>query len=55
MLKTSPPAFVDAFFRFYGAGEFNDAVVVPTVEEISGSKMQSFEQWATANAGKFAR
>lgn len=54
MLKSSPPTFVDAFFRFYGAGEFNDAVVVPTVEEITGRKMRSFEQWATANAGKFA-
>jgi hypothetical protein len=54
MLQSEPPTFVDAFFRFYENGEFNDAVVVPTVEEITGRKMRSFEQWARANRGAFA-
>jgi uncharacterized protein YbjT (DUF2867 family) len=45
-----PPNFVEGFFRFFAKGEFDDARVVPTVREITGSEPRTFEQWAKAHA-----
>lgn len=54
MSRSSPPNIVDAFFRFYSLGEFNDAVVLPSVREITGTEARTFEQWAKAHVRDFA-
>lgn len=53
MLATTPPRYVDAFFRFYVDGTLDDSVVFPTVRQISGRAPRTFEQWATAHADDF--
>jgi uncharacterized protein YbjT (DUF2867 family) len=53
MSKSFPVGFVDAFFRFFAEGEFDDSQVLPTVQEITGRRPRSFEQWAKAHADAF--
>jgi uncharacterized protein YbjT (DUF2867 family) len=48
-----PPRFVDAFFGFFAQGEFNDARVVPTVQELTGRAPRTFAAWAHAHAAAF--
>jgi hypothetical protein len=55
MAETTPAAYIDAFFRFYSEGEFDDSSVIDTVSRITGSRPRTFEQWARAHAGAFAR
>jgi uncharacterized protein YbjT (DUF2867 family) len=50
MSETVPAKYVEAFFRFFADGEFDDSRVLPTVQEITGRPPRSFEQWATAHA-----
>jgi uncharacterized protein YbjT (DUF2867 family) len=53
-LATSfPPAFVDALFRFFVDGEFDDSPVLPTVEQLLGRPPRGFEQWARDHATAF--
>lgn len=54
MSKNTPAAYIDAFFRFYSDGEFDDSAVVDTVQAITGSHPRTFEQWARAHAGAFS-
>lgn len=51
--QSTPAGFVDAFFRFFVKGEFDDAIIVPTVKEITGHRPRTFEQWASAHAAAF--
>lgn len=51
--RSVPADFVDAFFRFFVKGEFDDAVVLPTVKEVTGQAPRTFEQWARAHLGDF--
>jgi uncharacterized protein YbjT (DUF2867 family) len=51
--QSSPPGFADAFFRFFAKGEFDDSVVVPTIQELTGRAPGSFEAWAVRNAAAF--
>jgi uncharacterized protein YbjT (DUF2867 family) len=44
---------VDAFFRFFTKGEFDDSRVLPTVSEITGHQPRTFLQWASAHADAF--
>ncbi|HEU0184733.1 MAG TPA: NAD(P)H-binding protein [Blastocatellia bacterium] len=53
MSKSFGVSFVDAFFRFFAEGEFDDSQVLPTVHEIAGRRPRSFEQWAKAHADSF--
>ncbi|MGJ6965827.1 NAD(P)H-binding protein [Streptosporangium sp. G11] len=53
MSETVPARYVDAFFRFFVGGEFDDSQVLPTVQEITGRPARSFEQWALAHAEAF--
>jgi uncharacterized protein YbjT (DUF2867 family) len=53
LAKTFPPNLVEAFFRFFAKGEFDDARVLPTVGEITGQEPRTFEQWARAHADAF--
>jgi uncharacterized protein YbjT (DUF2867 family) len=54
MAETTPAAYIDAFFRFYSDGEFDDSSAVDTVLQITGSRPRTFEQWARAHASTFS-
>jgi uncharacterized protein YbjT (DUF2867 family) len=54
MAGTTPQPFIDAFFRFYSDGEFDDSRVVGTVHELTGRAPRTFERWAADHAGAFA-
>jgi len=49
LLRSTPPDVVEAFFRFFVGGEFDDAVILPTVQQVTGQAPRSFEQWARAH------
>lgn len=49
MAQDTPPDVVDALFRFFSAGEFDDSAVVDTVRRIIGRAPRTFEQWARAH------
>jgi uncharacterized protein YbjT (DUF2867 family) len=51
--KSFPAEFVEAFFRFFVRGEFDDARVLPTVREFTGRPPRTLEQWARAHADAF--
>jgi uncharacterized protein YbjT (DUF2867 family) len=53
MEGTMPTEYVDAFFDFYVEGTLDESRVYPTVEDLTGNKPRTFEQWATAHAGAF--
>ncbi len=40
-------------FRFFVKGEFDDAVVLPAVQELTGHPPRTFEQWARSHAAEF--
>jgi uncharacterized protein YbjT (DUF2867 family) len=50
-----PQPFVDAQFRFFTDGEFDDSGVVDTVERITGRPPGTLRAWATANKDRFPR
>ena len=54
MAANTPAPYIDAFFRFYSDGEFDDSRVVDTVARITGRPARRFEQWARSHAGAFA-
>jgi uncharacterized protein YbjT (DUF2867 family) len=51
--KSTPPEIIDAFFRFFVEGEFDDSVVLSSVEDLTGQPPRTFEQWARAHAAAF--
>jgi uncharacterized protein YbjT (DUF2867 family) len=53
MEAVMPTEYVDAFFSFYVEGTLDESKVYPTVEEVTGRKPHTFEQWAIAHAGAF--
>jgi uncharacterized protein YbjT (DUF2867 family) len=53
MAGNTPQPFIDAFFRFYSDGEFDDARVVGTVQELTGRPPRRFEEWARDHAAAF--
>jgi hypothetical protein len=53
MAESTPQAYIDAFFRFYSDGEFDDSPVVDTVSRITGRPARTFERWARAHAAAF--
>jgi uncharacterized protein YbjT (DUF2867 family) len=54
MAGDTPAPFVDAFFRFFSDGEYDDAPVVDTVRSITGREPRTFADWAAAHAASFA-
>ena len=48
-----PVEYVDAFFSFYVDGVIDESVVLPTVQDVTGSVPHTFEQWARAHASSF--
>jgi uncharacterized protein YbjT (DUF2867 family) len=53
MLETTPPPYVDAFFRFYADGTLDESQVLPTVGDLTGRPPGTFERWATAHLPYF--
>ena len=49
----TPASLIDAFFRFFSAGEFDDSAVTTTVHEITGRSPRTFDHWAHAHANLF--
>jgi uncharacterized protein YbjT (DUF2867 family) len=54
MAADTPAPLIDAFFRFFSDGEFDDSPVLDTVQRITGRPPRRFEQWARAHAAAFA-
>ena len=48
-----PAGLIDAFFRFFSAGEFDDSATTTTVHEIIGRPPHTFEHWAHAHTDLF--
>jgi uncharacterized protein YbjT (DUF2867 family) len=53
MAAAMPEPFVDAQFRFFSDGEYDDAVVLDTVARVTGRLPRTFEAWAAAHADRF--
>jgi uncharacterized protein YbjT (DUF2867 family) len=53
MEAAMPREYVDAFFSFYADGTLDESVVLPTVEQLTGRRPGTFEQWAQAHASAF--
>jgi hypothetical protein len=53
MSKSMPPEYVEALVRFYVDGWVDESPVLATVEEITGHKPGTFEQWAFDHVGSF--
>jgi uncharacterized protein YbjT (DUF2867 family) len=53
MSRARPVEYVDAFFNFFADGTLDESEVLPTVEEITGRRPRTFEQWARAHADAF--
>jgi uncharacterized protein YbjT (DUF2867 family) len=53
MSATMPAEYVDAFFSFFAEGKLDESRVLPTVEEITGQRPRTFEQWARLHADAF--
>jgi uncharacterized protein YbjT (DUF2867 family) len=54
MAADTPAPFIEAFFRFFSDGEYDDSVVVGSVMAITGHQPRTFEQWAQEHAREFA-
>lgn len=53
MTAAMPSEYVDAFFSFYVDGTLDESRVLPTVEQVTGERPRTFEQWARAHADAF--
>lgn len=53
MSRTVPAKYVDAFFRFFSDGEFDDSPVLSTVGDVTGRPARTFKDWAMAHAAEF--
>jgi uncharacterized protein YbjT (DUF2867 family) len=53
MAASTPAPYIDAFFRFYSDGEFDDSPVLDTVRQITGRPPRTFERWARTHAHAF--
>jgi uncharacterized protein YbjT (DUF2867 family) len=53
MEERMPREYVDAFFEFFSGGAVDETTVHPSVEEITGRKPRTFDEWAQAHAAAF--
>jgi uncharacterized protein YbjT (DUF2867 family) len=51
MQADTPPAFIEAFFRFFSEGEYDDSAVLDTVPRTTGRTARTCEEWARTHAG----
>ena len=54
MATDTPAPFIEAFFRFYTDGEFDDSNVLGTVERITRRPPRTFADWARSHAQAFS-
>jgi uncharacterized protein YbjT (DUF2867 family) len=54
MAETMPEPFVDAQFRFFSGGEYDDSAVVDTVERVTGRPAGTLHAWAEAHRAELA-
>jgi uncharacterized protein YbjT (DUF2867 family) len=52
MAADTPAPYIDAFFRFYSGGEFDDSPVLDSVERLTGRPPRAFAEWARAHAAE---
>jgi hypothetical protein len=55
MAATMSPDVVEAFFRFFVAGEYDDSRVTPTVADLLDRAPRTFADWARAHTAAFPR
>jgi uncharacterized protein YbjT (DUF2867 family) len=48
-----PNEYIDALFRFFVDGTYDDSKVLPTVQQLTGTPPRTFQQWATTHAQAF--
>ena len=53
MAADTPAELIDAFFRFFSAGEFDDSAIATTVHDVTGRPPRTFERWAHAHTDLF--
>lgn len=53
MATDTPAPIIEAFFRFYSEGEFDDSIVLDVLERILGRPPRTFADWARAHAHAF--
>jgi uncharacterized protein YbjT (DUF2867 family) len=53
MSASMPSHMVDAFFRFFVDGEFDDSPVVSTVADLTKRQPRTFQEWASAARLRF--
>lgn len=53
MLAIMPPEFVDAIFRFFADGDYDDSQVGPTLPELLGRPAGTLEAWAEQHPDRF--
>lgn len=53
MSEAMPEQYVDAFFRYFTQGEYDDSKVHPTVKDVTGHPPRTFRAWATEHADAF--
>ncbi|HZR40393.1 MAG TPA: NAD(P)H-binding protein [Ktedonobacteraceae bacterium] len=53
MSASMPEEYVEAFFSFFAEGKLDESRVLPTIEDITGKRPRTFEQWAHAHAKAF--
>ena len=54
MAEDTPDHYIEAFFRFYSGGEFDDSPVLDSVRRITGRPPRAFAEWASAHAAELA-
>jgi uncharacterized protein YbjT (DUF2867 family) len=53
MLAMMPEPFVDAIFRFFADGEYDDSRIDPTLPTLLGRPAGTLREWAERNADRF--
>jgi hypothetical protein len=53
MSATMPAEYVDAFFRFFRGGEYDDGRVTADVPKLLGRPARTFRQWAEVHLDAF--
>ncbi|MFI7115026.1 NAD(P)H-binding protein [Amycolatopsis sp. NPDC049868] len=53
MSAEMPSKYVDAFFRFFAEGEFDDSEVTGAVQDLTGREPRPFATWARTHLGAF--
>ncbi len=53
MSAEMPEKYVDAFFRFFAEGEFDDSEVTSAVRDLTGREPRPFAAWARAHLASF--